>query len=100
MNILAYVVYLLFFFGLGLLGAITLYCTVRYAERMRHVVLFGCVGVALLAAQCALVKFAADFGAAFGGEYASALVLGCVGFSVVALTIFVVAVISKFSNGR
>jgi hypothetical protein len=86
------------FFGLGALGAGTFYWAVRHARTVGEIVFFGFFGTALLVAQCFIVKFAADFGAAFGGDYASGFVLGWIAFSVIAVALFIVAAISRFSN--
>ena len=87
-------------FGLGLLGAGTLFWTVRRARNLGQTILFGGIGIAFLLGQCALVKFITRFGAAFGGEHESGIVFGCVAFSVMAVILFVAASINKFSNGK
>jgi hypothetical protein len=88
------------FFGLGLLGAATLYWTVRHARSVPQTIFFGLLGAALLAAQCALVKFLAYFGMAFGGDDTSGVVIICGAFSIIAVVFFLVAAVNKFSNGK
>ena len=100
MDIFLFPFYAAFFFGPGLFGAATLYWTARRARSIGQVVFFGLIGAALLAAQCVLVKFFADFGRAFGGDDASGVVTICVAFSVLAVSVFLVAAFQKFANGK
>ena len=91
---------LILFFGLGLLGGVTLYWTVRYSQTLRQVIFFGLLGTALMLAQCLLLKFLTYFGRAFGGKDASIVVIICAAVSGIAVLLFVVAAIHKFSNRK
>ena len=88
------------FFGLGVLGILTLYLNVRYSRTIGQAIFFVLCGIILLTAQCLLIKFFASFGRAFGGENVSGFVIVSVAFSMLVTAGFIVVTINKFSNGK